>query len=648
VTLSEAARESLTANRIESLLSARVFVQPQLTDGRLYFISNSSGRLSLYAMDEAGGVPEPLLPPQIALQNPELLDGRSFSVLPGLGRILVMIDNDGDENYQPFVIPIDGGFPEPFAAETFSVLRSHLIDVDVDAAVAYFASESRAEPVIYGLRCDLRSGDVETLGQSMYGAFPFAWSPDHTRVVLADQYLLGDLVLYEPDGADGRRMVHGTPIEEREEGREYPLSGITSAHFTASGDGLLIVSTLFDDAGSPGYLATGSGAEIEPVALEGKMHSGRGELERLQHLEADRFAAIFNIDGCSWAYDATFDEASRRLTLERALVGNGELADGVLHGLDLDRSSGRFAVAFCTATMPTQLYVLGEDERSAPARKTRERALGLAPELLAAGEDASFESHDGLRVSARLYLPSPQLGHEGPRPLVYYVHGGPQSQERPDFAWFSMPLIQILTLEGFAVFVPNARGSTGYGLDYTKRVDRDWGGQDRLDHVHAMQEILPKDERIDVTRAGVVGRSYGGYMTLTLAGRHPELWSGAVDMFGPYDLLTFAQRIPETWKPFFELTLGNPETNGDFFVERSPRTHIENIACPLLVIQGQNDPRLVEAESRDLVENLRARGRDVEYLLFEDEGHDVLKLANRVRCYDRIVGFFSEHLSVSA
>jgi len=498
------------------------------------------------------------------------------------------------------------------------------------------------------LRCDLRTGDVETLGQSTYGAIPFAWTSDHTREVLGDQYLLGDIVLYEPDGAGGRRVLHGTPLDEREEGRDYPLSGINSAHFTVSDSGLLLVTSLFDDAGGPGYLAVDGGGEIEPVALEGKVHSGRGELERLQHLEGDRYAAIFNIDGCSWAYDATFDETAKCLTLERVLVGEGELADGVLHGLDVDRASGRFAVAFCTATMPTQLYVLGADNGTVPARKTRERALGLAPELLASGEDASFESHDGLRVSARLYLPAPQLGYEGARPLVYYVHGGPQSQERPDFAWFSMPLIQILTLEGFAVFVPNARGSTGYGLDYTKRVDRDWGGQDRLDHVFAIQEVLPKDERVDVGRAGVVGRSYGGYMTLTLAGRHPELWRAAVDMFGPFDLLTFAQRIPETWKPFFELTLGSPETNPDFFVERSPRTHIANIACPLLVIQGQNDPRLVEAESRDLVENLRGLGKDVEYLLFDDEGHDVLKLPNRVRCYDRIAGFFSEHLGNSA
>jgi dipeptidyl aminopeptidase/acylaminoacyl peptidase len=228
---------------------------------------------------------------------------------------------------------------------------------------------------------------------------------------------------------------------------------------------------------------------------------------------------------------------------------------------------------------------------------------------------------------------------------VYYVHGGPQSQERPNFAWFSMPLIQILTLEGFAVFVPNVRGSTGYGLEYSKHVDRDWGGLDRLDHVHAMTEVLPRDDRVDTTRAGVVGRSYGGYMSLTLAARHPELWRAAVDMFGPYDLFTFMDRLPETWKPMFALSVGDPEKDRDFLVERSPKTHIADIACPLLVIQGQNDPRVVERESRDVVEQLRELGREVDYLVFEDEGHDVLKLGNRVRCYDTIVGFFSEHLS---
>jgi pimeloyl-ACP methyl ester carboxylesterase len=645
LTAGDRASASLTANRIESLLSARLFLEPQLAQGTLYFISSLSGRLSLYSMEEDGGVPRPLLPPQIALQNPELIGGESFQVLPPLERIVVMIDRDGDENYEPFLIPLAGGFPAPLAVETFEGRRSHLLDVDVQTNMAYFFAESREESLYYGIRVDLESGGAETLWQSPYWALPAAWTPDHSRVVLTDRYTIGDVVLYEIDEG-WRRMLYGTPLEEREEGREYPPSGIRSPHGTASGQGVLLVTSIFGDTGSPGYLDLDRPAEIERVELQGVAHGGVGELERLKHLEADRYAAVFNIDGSSWVYDTRLDEASRTLTVERILVGEKELAGGVLHGLHLDEETGRIALAFCTATMPTQLYVLEPSPDAAPSQKTRERALGLGQDLLSEGEDASYESHDGLRISARLYLPSPELGYEGPRPLVYYVHGGPQSQERPNFAWFSMPLIQILTLEGFAVFVPNVRGSTGYGLTYTKWVDRDWGGDDRLDHVHAMTEVLPMDDRLDVERAGVVGRSYGGYMTLMLASRHPELWRAAVDMFGPYDLLTFMHRIPETWKPYFALAVGDPERDRDFLVERSPRTGISEIACPLLVIQGRNDPRVVERESRDLVEELRGFGKQVDYLVFEDEGHDVLKLPNRVRCYEDIVRFFDEHLGV--
>ncbi len=635
----------LRAKRIESLLSARVFVEPQLVGGRIVFCSNLSGRLSLYAMDDTGGVPEPLLPPQIALQNPELLGGHLFHVLPELGQILVMIDSDGDENYVPHVLPLAGGFPEPLS-DAFAGGRSHLVDVDDETDVAYLAMESREEALISAVRVDLASREARTLWESPYGAFVAAWTPDHSRVVISDGYTAGDVVLYEVVGEGERRMLFGTPIDEREPGADVVLSGIGHGHGTASGAGMLLTTTLFEDTGTLGYLDLAQPGVIEPVSLTGLEHEGAGELDRFEHLEGDRFVVVFNIDGCSWAYDGYFDEPARAFTAERVLVGQGELAGGVLHGLDHDPESDRFAVSFCTATDPTQLFVLSAEPATAQVRRlTRERVLGLEPELLSPGEDASFTSHDGLRVSARLYLPSPELGFTGPRPLAYYVHGGPQSQEQPNFAWFSMPLIQILTLEGFAVFVPNVRGSTGYGLEYAKRVDRDWGGQDRLDHVHAMTEVLSRDGRVDTSRAGVVGRSYGGYMTLTLAARHPELWGAAVDMFGPYDLLTFMDRLPETWKPYFALAVGDPERDRDFLVERSPRTHIAGISCPLLVIQGQNDPRVVERESRDVVEELRGLGREVDYLVFEDEGHDVLKLANRVRCYDAIVGFFSQHLA---
>jgi dipeptidyl aminopeptidase/acylaminoacyl peptidase len=135
-------------------------------------------------------------------------------------------------------------------------------------------------------------------------------------------------------------------------------------------------------------------------------------------------------------------------------------------------------------------------------------------------------------------------------------------------------------------------------------------------------------------------------MTLIQAGQHAELWSAAVDMFGPYDLIAFSERIPPTWKPYYKIALGDPEipAEREFLAARSPRTHIDNLACPLLVIQGKNDPRVVERESRDLVEHLRTLGKQVDYLVFDNEGHDVLKFENRVRCYNAITEFLKTHL----
>lgn len=628
-------------HRIESLLSSRVYHSPQRAGDRLYFVSNLSGRLSLYAMDLGGSVPEPLLPPDLALHNPHLMDGYPFYVLPELGRILVMVDRDGDESYHPTFIPLEGGYPEPAFEALAGFARVHLVKCHPDAGIAFFNTEAERDQLYHAFRADLRTGAVLELASSMWGTWFAGDSPDHRHVALVDTYTSGDHALYLWRESDPvRRLLYGVPLEEREPDREVPLNAIHSCAFTAGG-GLLCATALFSDAYGPGYLRIDEPGAITPVAVDGLRHKGVGEFNSLSRLDGDRYGLMYNIDGCSWFYEAVLVEADRRLRIERVICGEEPLAGGVLDSLRYDKVSSTFAVSFCTAISPTQVYTIGAD---GPRKHTRERILGIPAAHLSSGEDASFVSHDGLRISARLYLPPPDLKVLGPRPLIYYVHGGPQSQERPNFGWFSMPLIQFLTLRGFAVFVPNVRGSSGYGLRYMKYVDRDWGGMDRLDHVHAMTQILPRDGRLDVGRAGVIGRSYGGYMTLTLAARHPDLWSAAVDMFGPYNLFTFMERIPETWKPFFLIAVGDPVKDRDFLVDRSPVTYIDQLRCPLLVIQGRNDPRVVEAESRDLVDHLLGLGKEVDYLVFDDEGHDVLKFTNRVRCYTAITDFFARHL----
>jgi len=160
--------------RIESLLAARQFVVPQTVGDRIYFISNLSGHMSLYAMDYGGSVPEPLLPPNIALQNPHLMNGESFFVFPDLGKILVMIDKDGDENYLPKFIPIEGGFPEDPFDGFFEDYRVSVGDCDLEKNKAFFIAESRKEPLNVTFLADLEKLEIHKIAESMYGMYPDA------------------------------------------------------------------------------------------------------------------------------------------------------------------------------------------------------------------------------------------------------------------------------------------------------------------------------------------------------------------------------------------------------------------------------------------------------------------------------------------
>ena len=473
-----------TTYKVESLLSARLFLSPQLVGDRLFFLSNMSGRLSLYAMDRAGSVPEPLLPPDVALMTPELLGGEPFCVFPELGKVLLMIDRNGDENYQPYFVPVDGGIPELVFGDRYAGQQLVCHHCDPERNIAFFSVDPRTDPVQHSFLVDLATLAITDLGSSLYGNYYEGANEDYSQIVLGDGYTQGDHVIYLwTHEARERKLLFGTPIEQRAEGQDVPLNAIAYMQFTPGG-GLLFFTSLFDDRYGLGYFPLSDPAAIRPVEITGAVHTGAGELDHLEHLTGARYLVGYNIDGCSWVYEGAFDEAALRMTLDRVICGQGVLSNGVLQSIRYEKASGDYALAFSTATSPAQIYIVGKtaaraglptvpedgsvSDRPQPqglevVQLTRERPLGIPSRLLSSGEDASYTSHDGLRISARLYLPAAELGFTDPRPVVFYIHGGPQSQERPDFTWFSMPLIQFFTLNGFAVFVPNVRGSPATG-----------------------------------------------------------------------------------------------------------------------------------------------------------------------------------------
>ncbi|MDH5402695.1 MAG: prolyl oligopeptidase family serine peptidase [Candidatus Heimdallarchaeota archaeon] len=633
---------------IQSLLSAKQLLVPEIHDGKIYFIGNMSGMYSLYDMDINGSVPSPLLPDGTALQNPHLMAGSNFVLLPKLNKIMVMVDQNGDELYQPCLIPLTGGIPEPIFNE-YPGMQVIMIYYDHQANIAYFNIDNRTERGNELLQVNFNDNTRISYGKTDYGKFLAGVTKDHSTLITSEVYSNGDSVFYlHKEGVDS--LLYGIPMDQRKEDEEIILAGMYYFYFIENNTALLTTSTLFNDKRSICRLPLDGSGNLEEIGFTNfEMDQ---VMEGLQRLYDDVYFIHYNVDGCSEVYLAEYLPDEKKMSIKYNVIGKYEpITNGVILGLswdqmkvDIEKSVKEVVVSYTKATMPSQIFILQLNEGEITSKQlSNERILGINQDYLSEGENANYTSFDGLLISARLYRPSPKLGFEGPRPLVVYIHGGPQGQERPDFTWFSMPIIQFLTLHGFAVFVPNVRGSTGYGFNYMKMVDKDWGGNDRLDHIEGLK-FLENDPLIDSTRRAVMGRSYGGYMTLTLMARHPELWSAGCDLFGPYDLIGFYHRLPPSWQSYFDITIGHPEKDKDFFIERSPKTYVDSIESPLLIIQGRNDPRVVVDESEEINKTMTDKGKISELLIFDDEGHDIIKFKNKIICYESITTFFLKHL----
>jgi dipeptidyl aminopeptidase/acylaminoacyl peptidase len=202
---------------------------------------------------------------------------------------------------------------------------------------------------------------------------------------------------------------------------------------------------------------------------------------------------------------------------------------------------------------------------------------------------------------------------------------------------------QYLLSRGIAILAPNVRGSTGYGKSYQKLIHRDWGG-DELKDFEAAVQYLHAQPWVNRERIGVFGGSFGGFATLSCVTRLPDYWAAAVDVVGPSNLVTFAKAVPPTWRRMMADMVGDPETEVDFLMERSPITYVDRVKTPLFIIQGANDPRVVQAESDQMVERLRERGIEVRYDIYEDEGHGFTKRENELRAWRDMAGFFEQYL----
>jgi dipeptidyl aminopeptidase/acylaminoacyl peptidase len=233
----------------------------------------------------------------------------------------------------------------------------------------------------------------------------------------------------------------------------------------------------------------------------------------------------------------------------------------------------------------------------------------------------------------------PTQAGEAPLPVVVIVHGGPEGQFRPAFHF----LVQYLMHHGYAVLAPNVRGSTGYGKTYSHLDDVEKRMDSVTDLAYAAR-WLQAQPGIDGRRLVVYGGSYGGFMVLAALTNYPELWAAGVDIVGISNLASFLEHTSDYRRAHREAEYGSLEHDREFLERIAPIHHVDQIACPLMVIHGRNDPRVPLSEAEQLVAALEVRDVSVRFLVFDDEGHGVVKLKNKLVAYPAIIDFLNEHV----
>jgi dipeptidyl aminopeptidase/acylaminoacyl peptidase len=289
---------------------------------------------------------------------------------------------------------------------------------------------------------------------------------------------------------------------------------------------------------------------------------------------------------------------------------------------------------------PNNLYVYDLGAEKA-VRLTDSLSKEIDPADLVDSEVVRFKSFDGTVIPSIYYKPH-QASPQNKVPALVWVHGGPGGQTRTGYS----ATIQYLVNHGYAVLGINNRGSSGYGKSFYVADDKKHGKEPLWDCVEG-KKYLAGLPYVDGDRIGIIGGSYGGYMVLAALAYKPEEFAVGVDIFGVANWVRTIESIPKWWESFrvaLYQEMGDPEKDKEMLRAISPVFHADKIRRPLLVLQGANDPRVLKAESDDIVAAVKKNGVPVEYIVFPDEGHGFTKKKNQIEGYGAILRFLDKYL----
>ncbi len=318
-----------------------------------------------------------------------------------------------------------------------------------------------------------------------------------------------------------------------------------------------------------------------------------------------------------------------------------DIPDGNILAVNFSDSEKLLRLTIGTSKAPNNIYMYNFETQELK-KLTDTLNPEIDPQDLVPAEVVRYESFDGLEIPAIYYKPI-TASKDSQVPALVWVHGGPGGQSRTGY----FALIQYLVNHGYAILAVNNRGSSGYGKTFYKMDDLNHGDKDLKDCIWG-KKWLQQQDYIDDDKIGIIGGSYGGYMTMAAMTFTPDEFEVGVNIFGVTNWLRTLKSIPPYWESFREALyteLGDPFTEDSVrLYDISPLFHAENVKNPVMVLQGANDPRVLQVESDEIVEAIKANNVPVEYIVFPDEGHGFIKKENEIRGYGEILKFLDRYL----
>lgn len=584
---------------------------PKLSpDGRrMAYLAPDQGVLNIWLTDATGAAGKPVT-------QDRGRGIRNYFWAEDKRSLLYLQDTNGDENWHLYQTDIETLTTRDLTP--FPEIQTQIIGTDPnfphEVLVGMNIRDKRHHDAY---RIDLRSGtsrlDTENPGDVI------GWLADTEFKIRCAKAAL-------PDGGTELRVRESETAPWRSFLR-WSSEDQGGAHgFTPDNKGLYIESSHDSDttglweynlvSGAKRLIARSDSADLGHVMIHPKLYHAQ--------------AAAFEKDRLSWT------------VLDPELKDDFELLarsiDGDFSIVSRDDSDENWIVLYNRDLKPPSFHLYDrKNKRLKFLCSTRPKLDGYA---LSPMTPRKFKARDGLEIPVYLTLPAGVV--DRPLPLVLLVHGGPWARD----IWGYHPEVQWLANQGYGVLQVNFRGSLGFGKRFLHAGDREWGAKMQHDLTDAVAWAVTEGFA-DPKRTAIYGGSYGGYAALAGAAFTPDLYACAVDIVGPSNIATLVRSIPPYWEPLrkiFDLRVGNVDTEIDFLNERSPLFKAHQIRIPLLIAQGANDPRVKQAESEMIVKSLREKGKPVEYLLFEDEGHGFAKPGNRLKFYEKAEAFLTRHL----